>query len=852
MRKILSFIICIALIICAVPMCGVSVFASDEDYYTYYISYDEAIITHVREDISGDIVIPATLDGYPVTIIDNYAFEGCYAITGVTFPKTIKRVGYYAFEDCINITKVNTTDISAWSSINFETQSSNPIYYAQSICLNGEVVTDLVIAEGNTGVGKYAFYNCKSLESVTFPSSMALIGAQAFKNCDSLTRVTISPDMQFIENDAFGGCSKLERVDISDLAAWCNINFEYSDANPLTYAGNLYLNDSLITDLVIPEGVTHIADCAFSGGTSIKSVNIHKNVDSVGNYAFYKCSSLEEIVIPNGVDYLGYYAFADCASLQSAVLPDDLTVIDGHTFENCQALESIDIPETVTEIGYAAFSGCESLTEIAIPASVISIDDYAFYDCTALTRVDITDLTAWCNIEFKFSYVNPLYYAGNLYLNGSLVTDLVIPHGITKINENAFVGCTSIVSASIPNSVGIIEYDAFMYCDSLKEITIPNSVTDIGSNAFYDCSSLEKIPIPESVESIGSNAFGGCYGLKGVYITDVAAWCNIEFDDWNGNASNPILLCNKLYLNGDLVTDLIIPEGVKSIGKLAFYGGESIENVYVPDTVTKIGRDAFLGTAWYENQPDGIVYAGKVAYKYKGETSPTVITIKNDTVGIASNAFEGCYNVKNITIPNSVEYVGAMAFSGCAELESIVIGESVTIIDEYAFFGCNTLADITLGKGVESIGYGAFGAYTAIENVYYKGSLLNKYNIAIDSYNDSLNNAKWHYDACTGAADHSYDGVCDEKCNGCGVEREAQEHTFGENGICRVCGYVPYVIGDLDGDLKTSTTDLAIIKLFLAGTSNLNETGKLAGDINDDGEIDTSDLAALKLKLAGI
>ncbi len=270
------------------------------------------------------------------------------------------------------------------------------------------------------------------------------------------------------------------------------------------------------------------------------------------------------------------------------------------------------------------------------------------------------------------------------------------------------------------------------------------SVTSIGMLAFYECTNLWYITIPKSVKSIESLAFTGCTNLNGVYINDIAAWCNINYSSEGGW---PLTYAENLYLNGELVTELVIPDSITSIAYKAFANCKSIVNITIPESVTSIGYDAFNGTTWYNNQPDGFVYAGKVLYKYKGTmpsgtsinikegtlgiaggafydcTGLTSITIPNSVTSIGSWAFEDCSGLTSITIPNSVTSIGDNAFSYCTGLTSITIPNSVTSIENYAFYDCSGLTSITIPNSVTSIGYRAFCSCSGLKKVIIGNSV---------------------------------------------------------------------------------------------------------------------------------
>ena len=222
----------------------------------------------------------------------------------------------------------------------------------------------------------------------------------------------------------------------------------------------------------------------------------------------------------------------------------------------------------------------ESVTYNEKTYSVTSIGIHAFYYCLGLTSIDI-------------------------------------PNSVTSIGIQAFYGCSWLTSVTIPNSVKSIGSSAFHNCSGLTSVTIPNSVTSIGQYAFYSCSKLTSITIPNSVTSIETSAFYGCSGLQKVIAPDIAAWCGIKFGD---SYANPLYYVHHLYSDKSTeITELVIPDGVTSIGSSAFYGCSGLTSVTIPNSVTSIG--------WY--------------------------------------AFNGCSGLTSVTIGSGVTSIGTCAFQGC-------------------------------------------------------------------------------------------------------------------------------------------------------------------------------------------
>jgi len=251
------------------------------------------------------------------------------------------------------------------------------------------------------------------------------------------------------------------------------------------------------TDITIPttiDGypVSAVGDYAFTQYSVLESITIPNGITSVGNYAFYKCTALEEIAFPDSVLTIGNNAVDCCSELKTASLGNGVTSIGNYCFSSCPKLTDVDLGTSLQVIGEYAFYNATSLEKIEIPASVTQSKYRAFYYCTSLNEVHITDLEAWCNIEFYSGgwRANPLEEGHNLYLNGALVTDLVIPSTVTQVKNCAFQGCTSITSVTIPEGVTSIGNLAFWYCTNLESIIIPSTVTSFGSNVFDGCNAL--------------------------------------------------------------------------------------------------------------------------------------------------------------------------------------------------------------------------------------------------------------------------------------------------------------------------------------------------------------------------
>ena len=315
---------------------------------------------------------------------------------------------------------------------------------------------------------------------------------------------------------------------------------------------------------------------------------------------------------------------------------------------------------SVTEIGDNAFYLCQNLTSITIPTSVTSLGFDAFHGCNGLISVHIFDIIAWCNIKLSYmvdddgnrkyyEYSNPLRFAKHLYLNGEEITDLVIPNEVTSISAGVFTCFTGLHSVSIHNKVTEIGYSAFSSCENLTDVTIGKGVTYIGPRAFSNCT-----------------------GLIAVHISDLAAWCKIRFGEhivaaYDDCASNPLMYAKHLYLNGEEITNLTIPDGVTAIKKYAFRYFSGLTSVTIPNSVTEIGLRAFQGCTNLMTITigSGVTSIGGWAFAKNYGVFNSRTRTDNDVLKVfckaeavpetASNAFKDCNIDKGVLIvPDNV------------------------------------------------------------------------------------------------------------------------------------------------------------------------------------------------------
>ena len=490
-------------------------------------------------------------------------------------------------------------------------------------------VRSIVIEDGVTGIGDYAFTDCGNLTSVSIPSGVTSIGEKAFANCTSITSVTVPGSVTEIKASAFANCPSISFVDTDNLAAWCSRKYGNSEANPLYPGAALYVNNKKLSALDLPAAVTAVSDYAFYCCNTITGVTIPENVTQVGASAFQGCDNLVEVTVKGGKTDIGRSAFASCNKLETVGIQANEAHVGDSAFASCGALSDVIVQSDTVSIGASAFKNCKQLLDITLQGAVTSIGTGAFTGC-AIKTVRITDLEAWCRLTHTDISSNPLQADADLYLNDEKVTDLTWPENITTLSDYTFYNCTSLKSVRIPDSVTSNAASTFANCTNLDFIEIPqlfitkyklsilwtntfpncplktvslsDNVTTIDT-PFFDRRGIESLIFPEAIKAIANNASGACTSIKDVYyIGSAEEWENVRIGTNNDPILNAKMHYGYLREAIEIIFDSATNQTVSNMPEKGFSHGEYTIPLTVPE------REGYIFKGWSTKKGGNVEY----------------------------------------------------------------------------------------------------------------------------------------------------------------------------------------------------------------------------------------------------
>ena len=674
-------------------------------------SYDGKCGDHITWTLKeGCLLINGTGRMYDFRggITDSRPWSSFYdLVERIVVVEGVTHIGDYAF---YGIDGLNVSDIILPSTL----KSIGKYAFCHFV-----VVEDLsFLPEGLESIGDYAFSFCNSLANVVIPEGVTTIGYNVFYTSYSLTRVALSSTVARIDpGDFCSDCPLLTSIDVSDK----NPNFKSID-------GVLFTRecDTLIryppgltnTTYSIPSSVKAIGDYAFSDSKYLTEVSVPSSVESIGNYSFQGCRGINPGATLGHVKSIGNGAFSSCDFPDSITIPASVTWM---AFDFLDRFESFVFeegneyyklingtlynPDGTTLIRFSK----KPITEpFVIPPSVINIGDSAF---SGYSQKSIT-------------FSSNLKTIGQGAFAGCSFTSVSLPEGLISIGASAFQSCSGLVSVYIPDSVNFIGDSAFEET-GLVSVSIPDSVSFIGDSAFSE-TGLVEVKLPSNLESLGNLVFLLCQDLKSVsfpaHLTSIG---NQTFADTVLETvtlpDSVESLGNGAFEGCDRLTSITLSRNLITIGDNAFESCSRLTSITIPANVTSIGREVFkycpeLSSINVEKSNtkyksiDGVLFdfESKTLIAYPIGKTDTKYTVPSGITSIADCAFYQCQALEDVFIYDGLTSIGASAFAECSNLKQIHLPDSVTSIGNGAFYSCSELENMTLPSKLISIGDSTF------------------------------------------------------------------------------------------------------------------------------------------------
>ena len=589
---------------------------------------------------------------------------------------------------------------------------------------------EIVIPEGVTEIGSWAFGYCYALRNVTIPSTVKAIGNYGFWDCREATIHCHAEEPPVIYSETFNNySSNLLYVPVASILRYKSAEYwnrfsyapqvvdgiyydvmnetevavTFKDRHYNSYRGEVevpeqveiagrtyrvtavadrafYECDSLIS-VVLPNAIDSIGQYAFYSSESLKRVNIPENVTKIERETFHYCHSLQEIVIPNSVTEIGQYAFGDCSSLVSVNIPEKITKIERETFQGCSSLPEIVIPEGVTEIGSWAFAYCYVLASVELPTTIAEIENYAFEGCWNINMVctkATTPPTIYDNTftDSMWAVMVPAG-CGNAYRSASVWERYKIIEDSDTYRVEVYVTSPGTLANDIVEQCGVQpdEVTHIIVHGTLNQADFEVMRTEMTSCYSIDLSDVQCSRIPES-------AFSEKSYLKNIVLP-------MQCDTIASYAFNQ---CRSLQ-------KIDFPERLTTIEYQAFYSCSSLNEITLPKHLKRL---------------DGYVFAECYAL--------TQVHFPDSLEVIEYGCFQNCRNIKHLSLPAGLKRLGSNSFGYCYNLEQVDFPDMLEEIDWGAFYGCSILKDVQLPMGLKRLGGMAF-AETKIENIYIPASV---------------------------------------------------------------------------------------------------------------------------------
>ncbi len=610
----------------------------------------------------------------------------------------------------------------------------------------GTSITQVIVEEGVLGISEYAFYDCSLLNSVTLPKSLQEISSNAFSNCISLEKIYIPENVYYVSTYAFYNCNNFSEFVVDEN------NRSYTSVSGVLFDKRLtrlyyYPCAKKDTSYVVPNTITTIENSAFADCTSLVSIELPENLTYINSYAFSNCTALETINIPDTVKEIGSDILSNTAYYNNENNWENDALYNGKFLINVNLSgDSFTVKDGTTTIASYSFSWNNSLKTVILPTSVVNICGGAFSECSNLKDVWYQGYSEErARIEFNYGndcLVNANWHLGSctdqnthVFKNNCDATCEVC--GFTRLKVHTYSDifadrcnlCGLKREVNIPVQYNIINGEAVITgCDSefSGEIVLPSEIDGyplikIEEYAFSWCSNVTNIVLPETIKSIGSRAF---YGTA--FYNDKNNWVN-----------------GSLYVGNYLISveegfegKFEIKEGTVLIADEAFAYCNGITEINIPSTVENIGKRIISGcknirvvnvdTAnKFFKSVDGVVYDYSLEklIVYPTASEITELELPNTLKEISSGAFMYNASLKKVKVPESVTEISYYTFEGCTSLEEVSLPETLTTIKDRAFNNCTSLSKINIPKSVTTISNGCFMDCDSLEEIDLSGAL---------------------------------------------------------------------------------------------------------------------------------